>query len=349
MIKLCCRVALILLFGSHLSAQVRTFEDLPESKCITAEVDTTHMPDNRDQDALGWCHAYALADLMSFYSKKKISAYAIAATNYQAISDGKRETKPIYKTGSEPLVNLYDIKADRNKLCLESNFNPTNEDWAILSKSLAELDVRYPKYEDRICSASYYRVIPGIDEKNLNTINKLNGSKFVAAVIDAKCAEYVPVPEGRMTRVMHNGMDSNSDEVVLNSNGTAQAGKIPGPDLLVADLDHFLDKDEPVLVFYDGAMLKNKSGKINRNYNHVSTVIGRKYNPEKKQCEYLIRNSWGTDCKDYPPQYNCKEGNVWIPRMDLLMSAGGIVAFESGPQRMKSAEEIFKELKSQSK
>ena len=55
--------------------------------------------------------------------------------------------------------------------------------------------------------------------------------------------------------------------------------------------------------------------------NHASMVIGRKFNETKKQCEYLVRNSWG--CKNcYAKQFERVEGkdHLWISG-DLLSSA----------------------------
>ncbi|MBC7714327.1 MAG: hypothetical protein H7177_13365, partial [Rhizobacter sp.] len=50
---------------------------------------------------------------------------------------------------------------------------------------------------------------------------------------------------------------------------------------------------------------------------HESTLIGRKFNPESGQCEYLIKNSWGGgDCQQ-TSSIKCEDGNFWVPRTAL--------------------------------
>lgn len=57
---------------------------------------------------------------------------------------------------------------------------------------------------------------------------------------------------------------------------------------------------------------------------HAALIIGRRWDLTHHQCEYLIRNSWGTDCNKkrlYDPFFlkngRCENGNIWIPG-DLL-------------------------------
>ncbi len=98
----------------------------------------------------------------------------------------------------------------------------------------------------------------------------------------------------------------------------------------VRQLDLKLESSEPVGLYYDADLLESKPGRLNKNYIHFSTVIGRRFNVETFQCEYLLRNSWGTNCKLYPKHYqlNCKDGNLWIPRVDILKSMGGVYTFK---------------------
>ena len=56
---------------------------------------------------------------------------------------------------------------------------------------------------------------------------------------------------------------------------------------------------------------------------HASLVIGSRWNPDRKSCELLVRNSWGTSCTSYQPHYpstkkssqfdvKCEGGNIWV-------------------------------------
>lgn len=44
---------------------------------------------------------------------------------------------------------------------------------------------------------------------------------------------------------------------------------------------------------------------------HASLVIGKRTSPEGK-CQVLIRNSWGSGCATYSPDWECDQGNIWV-------------------------------------
>lgn len=53
--------------------------------------------------------------------------------------------------------------------------------------------------------------------------------------------------------------------------------------------------------------------------NHSVTLVGRKWDPVRKKCTYLVRNSEGNNCSLYSPNYICEsDGHVWIPE-EILM------------------------------
>lgn len=81
---------------------------------------------------------------------------------------------------------------------------------------------------------------------------------------------------------------------------------------------------------------KDKNGK-NDCGNHASVIIGSRWNPQKKSCELLIRNSWGAQCTSYRKYYpskkyfsqkhpgvkssqydiKCEAGNIWVDYKQL--------------------------------
>jgi hypothetical protein len=54
---------------------------------------------------------------------------------------------------------------------------------------------------------------------------------------------------------------------------------------------------------------------------HLSVLVGRRWNAGRTRCEYLIRNSFGPDCLGYADHYrtpeNCQSGHIWVPRSVL--------------------------------
>lgn len=67
-------------------------------------------------------------------------------------------------------------------------------------------------------------------------------------------------------------------------------------------------------VFYEGRSLPLIP-------NHVSTIIGQRWNSAKNTCEFKVRNAYGVDsCKHHSPRLECKNGNLWLSEKDLKRS-----------------------------
>lgn len=335
--KLCIHVALLILISATAlisrpaKAQVRTYEGSTPDKCTERMVDTTHFPDNRDQMNLQWCHSYALADLLSFYSQKKISAYAIAARSYQywKTQDDKNlanDNTNLTEWNSSPYHNFSALAYTNNKLCLESNFKPEDNNWSQLSELLAKTE----ESPNTFCSKSRIELATGIDETTFKAIDKLGKRSFILATINLKCKEQQELPSGALTLNTTDGFShcAHSKKQALSCSDTIYKNNV---DLPIDKLDDKLSNSEPALVYYAAKFLKENERLSYRNYNHFSAVIGRRFNKELNECEYLIRNSWGTDCSYYQKKYadKCTDGNIWIPRIDLLKNMGGFYTFDS--------------------
>lgn len=95
----------------------------------------------------------------------------------------------------------------------------------------------------------------------------------------------------------------------------------------IANIDAQLDAKKPMVLGYSSTVLHDPDP----NYNgtdrsgHGSLLVGRRFNPATRQCEYLIRNSWGPGCKSYAPNA-CEAGHVWI-RRDALMRRSSEITY----------------------
>ena len=50
---------------------------------------------------------------------------------------------------------------------------------------------------------------------------------------------------------------------------------------------------------------------------HAAMIIGRRKKTSTGKCQYLIRNSWGTDCSNYKRGVKCENGNLWVDDNEL--------------------------------
>ena len=79
------------------------------------------------------------------------------------------------------------------------------------------------------------------------------------------------------------------------------------------ELHEILDKKDLFAATFDVSLIVSDMERTL----HMSTVVGRRYNHDKKRCEFLMRNSWGETC--YPQyKHSCEGGYLWIPERELM-------------------------------
>ena len=305
--------------------------------CSNVNVDTQYLPDNRSQDDLEWCHSYSLADLYSFYAKKKVSAFGIAAQSYQSIVLNSELDRPnLASWKSDPLFNFAYIAQHRNDLCLEENFNTSQKSAEKFSSVFTKLENSIPNIESRRCINGYNDLAANIDEATLRLINKLSGGGFVTALINSKCVLKTEIPHGSLSRWDARANISvscpyppdidkkNPDSLNCKKEKHKAHDQVPWK-----MINKKLSKSEPVIVYYDASLLLKTPTDPAKDYRHYSTLVGRRLNPKTQKCEYLLRNIWGTDCSQYPSRFECEEGNIWITESDLKKNAQSYLTFES--------------------
>lgn len=62
---------------------------------------------------------------------------------------------------------------------------------------------------------------------------------------------------------------------------------------------------------------------------HAVLIVGRRYNSKTHDCDYLIRNSWGTGCASYSPMLDCDAGHIWLPKSSLKDSITSVISFKN--------------------
>lgn len=82
----------------------------------------------------------------------------------------------------------------------------------------------------------------------------------------------------------------------------------------------------PVAVSIDGGLLLGTTEELFST--HSALIAGRRFNPKTKECEFLVRDSYGTNCKgagkDFPYAFPCEAGGLWIPSQKLMNHTYGI-------------------------
>ncbi len=258
----------------------------------------------RDQDSVGWCYAFAAADLLTYKLGKKISALDIALTNnnswinnlFLKLGYGEQDMD-----GGWAPDAVKNIKA-AGGVCLEDKIKSQDNGYGSLFSALSTIH-NYKKTgsQDRSanCSQAVRTLFPGIDDKLFSEIAERSSQSSIVKMLQENACK---------KRINIDGINVRSTSAYFES----------GRKELFDVMDEQLGKRKNIVaISYNAELLYDRhyNGKLG---GHASTVVGRRYNSKNGECEYLIRNSYGRGCSGYDPYLTCEEGNVWIPKSILV-------------------------------
>ena len=285
----------------HIHAYDRS-ADISETQCKEIKLNTVNMPKKRNQGPLNWCFAFSAADLLSYHEQTPLSPYDIALQNHnndeirQMAIDAK--IKDLTQAGGWPAHAIVNALLSDKGVCLEEEVFASYEEHELstLIKDLAD-----PKKDfiTILCEQTLGSQQPlvSLPPKIIDILNKLSGDKKVAALMDLTCKR-------------HKFQNQYSTYSLTNDN-------IPS-EKLMGNVDALLRKGLPVSIGYPAELLDSGLNFVGKKADHASTVIGRKFNKKTGECEYLIRNSWGSkDVCQRTATIRCEEGNFWVPRTAL--------------------------------
>ncbi|MNL16203.1 hypothetical protein D3C87_1372330 [compost metagenome] len=193
-------------------------------------------------------------------------------------------------------------------MCLEKDLPSQDSELTDLYTAIDKIDERkklhWIKFKDEtVCKqdeALAGALFPNVSREDyLNILDQSNRANFMKKLRDQTCKNRVDV--------------SNIEAV------TDRAFTKKGRLELFDQIDEQLNNKNIIEIGYDASILtstdfETKSTKAN----HSSLVVGRRFNDKTMSCEYLIRNSWGKSCGSYRGDLDCEEGNIWIPKEDLI-------------------------------
>jgi C1A family cysteine protease len=266
----------------------------------------------RDQDTIGWCYAFAAADLLTYKLKTKISA-ADLAINYNHIwynsilnklGNGEQDSLGGW---SDDAINAT-IK--KGGACLEKNLRSEDNGFASLKKTLVEIDSikNNAKTTPVIsCAVAPRAMFPTLATNDyLNIIENSSKMEFMSLLSDKSCSPRISLKNIKIKKI------------------SAYLEK--GRDELCNEIDKQLDSKNIVSISYNSESLYDIETK--KNSNHASVIVGKKFNSTSGECEYLIRNSWGRGCNAYDGRLNCEEGNIWMPKSVLVKGLQDVTYLE---------------------
>ena len=95
---------------------------------------------------------------------------------------------------------------------------------------------------------------------------------------------------------------------------------------ILSQIDSEFTQGNPVTIDFFGDVLRNtENPKKSIDELHTVLLYGRKFDPIKNDCVYLIKDSYGEQCTKYDASLECESGYVWMPGKKLRRAATSIL------------------------
>lgn len=299
--------------------------NVPAADKVTKKVNLINeMPPMRDQDSIGWCYGFTTADLLSHYFYKTKGKYVRGNSNPWAdyrlkpfsvspmgISSMYNDTnKSAY---GDALKNQSSLDLRRNKLkvvaeggtlpkalnvvkdkgfCFERDVPSEDFSYVVDYRCAVKgrckigeiLNIIYDSPKEKIgCNDLYtlQKIFPTLKLQNIKGILVKSAKQdALSNLVNASCK-----------KEFTSGLISDQPQYVSK---TIQIGQ--SSTALMKSLDNHLDRGIPVGIMYYADFLTGPPG---RKFAHASSIVGKAFNPDTCEVEYILRNSWGRGCGYY--------------------------------------------------
>ncbi len=306
----------------HLAFSFAFVANAAVKDCSTIEDLSKDLGPAWNQGKTSWCHSFTATDAMTRH-----------LLNLETLKPGERlhplriaaaipmiRGKSVTGSTSEPntmhanIGDLRDAKNSKAGLCKETDLSPAadrsralyNEEWEDAEKIWqveesedAEADQNKPCRPKK----NFYGTITNLEDQ----LTK-DEANYWETTFMAKCK--IPMPKVKLLGFQNR---FRADRINL-----ARKPAISNPlfeQNIAGLIDTVLKSNELAGIGYDANFLRvNKAGPT---HGHWSSIVGRKLDDSGK-CVYLVRNSWGADCKQYKPEFKCEEGHLTVPADQLL-------------------------------
>ena len=312
-----------------LTSSVKAFGQNSKENCFDIDIKSINpnlqelFSNPRSQGQVGWCYAYAAADLLSaekgvlvsaahvssLFNRKARKNFVLRTNNYLARLIQPGSFSEMYEGGWIKMAAKTAIAA--KSLCTEKSLAKHGnyqafikslesiqthlKDKKILEKDALDLISYFlNQYDLKLSSAA--ELFARLQKENINLIfaDLLSENCELTEIEDYQLMALTPP-----VRSEYNSSELNTTEFIDLLDETIQAGR-------------------PVGIEYKMDKIIGSSGP------HASVVIGRRWH--NGQCQYKVRNSWGKSC-GYLSGIDCiwSEGSFWVNDSTLLDSLTKII------------------------
>lgn len=258
--------------------------------------DTVNIENARSQGDIGWCYAYAMADLISHHDGREFSALGIAA-RYNKISLVNTIFQNKYVPEGAMTFTPVLRKVRKKGVCLEDDLSSKGLKVYRKSdlKSLLKAIDKNQNFENIEDNRFYKSVFEHMSESEIDSVSRMKTRK--------KSDNFFNLTERSCNKVRPQKYKVVSFKPPRPNQDNHQTKR--------EFIDEALDDGKILLIKYDPKPLKSKASLFTLEF-HASTLVGRRFNSDRNRCEYMIRNTWGKGCYGY--NYDCDKGHVWVDK-----------------------------------
>jgi hypothetical protein len=314
MMKLTYALPVIALLWNATS--VHAYEPTLAENCSTIDLRPEFPLKMRNQGDISWCYAHATADYLQFHFKvpTQISAADIAIRyNLKSFPRLLR-----WLQGTVVPETGFAKTAMKNALeegyCAEDAF--PSETWTKVTQapgqtpvttqvglltSIKEIfqlqeNIQHGFFKSAAELPYLYRFTNVSDEQFYSLVNTASKTEVLNQVRLAACAKSRTAFPGTLDQL----------SLALKSGSTFET------------IGEVLANHEPVTIdFFYGVFNNVDSYSHGLGELHTTALMGRRYDSASQQCQYLLKNSYGTDCAQYDAHHTCEAGYVWMSEIYL--------------------------------
>lgn len=312
-----------------------------------------------------WCFAFSAADLASFASGENISPYPIALAFHgklsknnskcgESISEGGYLDYPFnnsnqYGFCTEEQVASLNEAVTKNKSAIHELY--TIQENLIRFREVMLRDCQdIPGYVSYELARNLFWQNPSLLSSDIfkNMFPSSNIEDIVDALVHPSLFEYpesslailanskcnIKTPYKAVTSILESkeiiSVDSQLNKI-LESGEIASLGVNLTPFISAQNVKSFYLSQEINDYYAQQKICEQEERYQRREFLHAFTLVGRQYDPQRKTCEYIIKNSWGTDCNEKSsiiPKLKCKDGYLFLTKNEIAQMIKSITVLE---------------------
>ncbi|WII73406.1 hypothetical protein QJS83_05925 [Bdellovibrio sp. 22V] len=316
-------------------------QEISKKDCSAVDA-STHMGPVRDQGSIGWCFAFASADVMTEYLKldptNRVSAFDVALQYYKnEREDFIRILNDVWTRKALPSTSENRKLYDDHSAMIWSSLKDRPSNVMQMQGGWSDLSLLSYNNKSGVCTErNLPSELPLARKERENYIYESLALEYVRAQNTTKPFECPPFFSDseltNLTGVITDIINKGNKNKVLGKIEASCSNRMPltkpllpsstwgSPSANMAQVNKNLSKNIPTIISYDAQKIFGDDARVRPSMpTHASSIVGRRWNTKTKTCEFKLRNTWGTSwCPSSRfPADRCDKGNVWLTAKEL--------------------------------